>query len=405
MKSAVSRVDWAYLTRAGSERDLIDELGDPSRVEAEGVVVGGPRPKRRDGHLDDPVFARQAMRRPHATPPAPGPVARALQPLLAKVRLRPGEEEWTWALQVVAPDSTDPEDPRRPIAESLEAGLEGAFSRWADRLRPAAGASHLLQAWVVDEARVFSGLTPTGLALSYAPAGRLRLERPADAVSRSGLKLEEAILWCGAGPEKGDIVADLGAAPGGWSQVALSRGATVIAVDLGRVKVDAPTKRFAHLEENAFRYAPPETLDWVICDMAYRPLEVAKLLAKWGRRSWARQLIANIKLPMKKKAEIVRQVLEILEAGGWNGLKARQLYHDRDEVTLFGWLSPGPAHRPAQAPFALKSAGTGAAGAGPRPRPGPRGRGKGRRDGPRGGADPRRGSPRGRKKSGPRKRR
>lgn len=391
----MSGVDWAYLTRAGSERDLIDELGEPSRVEAEGVVVGGPRPKRRDGHLADPTFARQAMRRPDAVPPDPKVVSARLEPLLAGFRPRTGEAGWTWALQVVAPDASDPQDPRRPLAESLEADLEDGFSHWADRRQPASGATHLLQVWVVDESRVFLGFTPTGLALSWAPAGRLRLDRPTDAVSRSGSKLEEAIRWCGAGPEKGDIVADLGAAPGGWSQVVLARGATVIAVDIGRVKIDAPPKRFAHLKENAFRYAPPETLDWVVCDMAYRPLEVAKLLAKWGRRSWARQMIANVKLPMKRKADMVRQVLEILEAGGWKGLKARQLYHDRDEVTLFGWLSPGPAHRPAQAPFALRSGG-----GGPRNRPRARGRSTGR-----GGPEPRRGRPRGRKKSGPRGRR
>ncbi|NJK89284.1 MAG: hypothetical protein HC923_07670 [Myxococcales bacterium] len=174
-------------------------------------------------------------------------------------------------------------------------------------------------------------------------------------MSRAGLKLEEAIAWCGHGPEKGDLVADLGAAPGGWTQVSLRRGATVIAVDLARLEVEAPPKRLAHLAVNAFQYAPPETLDWVLCDMAYRPLEVAKLLAKWARRSWARQMIANIKLPMKKKHEMVSSVLSILREGGWTGLRARQLMYDRDEVTIFGWLSPGQAHLPAKEPFRLRS--------------------------------------------------
>ena len=35
---------------------------------------------------------------------------------------------------------------------------------------------------------------------------------------------------------KGDFVVDLGAAPGGWSQVAVELGATVIAVDIQRIK-------------------------------------------------------------------------------------------------------------------------------------------------------------------------
>jgi len=36
--------------------------------------------------------------------------------------------------------------------------------------------------------------------------------------------------------KKGDVVIDLGAAPGGWSQVAVELGATVIAVDIQRIK-------------------------------------------------------------------------------------------------------------------------------------------------------------------------
>jgi 23S rRNA C2498 (ribose-2'-O)-methylase RlmM len=45
-------------------------------------------------------------------------------------------------------------------------------------------------------------------------------------------------------------------------------------------------------------------------------------------------LVANIKLPMRKKAEHLARVREILATGGWTGVRARQLYHDRDEVTV-----------------------------------------------------------------------
>jgi 23S rRNA (cytidine2498-2'-O)-methyltransferase len=45
-------------------------------------------------------------------------------------------------------------------------------------------------------------------------------------------------------------------------------------------------------------------------------------------------LVANIKLPMKHKAEFVQRILEILRDGGWHRVHARQLYHDREEVTV-----------------------------------------------------------------------
>jgi hypothetical protein len=118
--------------------------------------------------------------------------------------------------------------------------------------------------------------------------------------------------------------------------------------------------------------------------MAWRPLEVAKLVAKWGRRGWARQAIVNFKLPMKKKAEMVRQILAVLEPAGWQGIKRRQLFHDRDEITLAAWLDPKIVARGPQPAFQVRA--------------------KARHEGPRGrGRAPRRGPPRGRR-AGPRRR-
>ncbi|MGZ3439290.1 MAG: 23S rRNA (cytidine(2498)-2'-O)-methyltransferase RlmM, partial [Polyangia bacterium] len=91
-----------------------------------------------------------------------------------------------------------------------------------------------------------------------------------------------------------------------------------------------------HIRADAFKYEPKEPVDWLFSDMAWRPLESAALLAKWARRRWARLLIANIKLPMKKKAEMLVRVREILTDGGWTNLRVRQLYHDREEVTIAG---------------------------------------------------------------------
>ena len=55
---------------------------------------------------------------------------------------------------------------------------------------------------------------------------------------------------------------------------------------------------------------------------------------------------------MKQKVAMLDRVREILASGGWTGLKVRQLYHDRDEVTLFAWrgfgldtrVQPPPPH-------------------------------------------------------------
>jgi 23S rRNA (cytidine2498-2'-O)-methyltransferase len=45
-------------------------------------------------------------------------------------------------------------------------------------------------------------------------------------------------------------------------------------------------------------------------------------------------LVANLKLPMKRKAEMVERLRDIVASGGWQRVRTRQLYHDRDEITL-----------------------------------------------------------------------
>jgi 23S rRNA (cytidine2498-2'-O)-methyltransferase len=109
----------------------------------------------------------------------------------------------------------------------------------------------------------------------------------------------------------------------------------VTAVDLANLDAKLVQRRSVTVvRQNAFQYQPDEPVDWLFCDMAYRPLEVAALLAKWGRSRWARLLVANIKLPMTKKAEVLSRVKQVLRDGNWRELRAKQLYHDRDEVTI-----------------------------------------------------------------------
>jgi 23S rRNA (cytidine2498-2'-O)-methyltransferase len=114
----------------------------------------------------------------------------------------------------------------------------------------------------------------------------------------------------------------------------------VIAVDPGALRPDIAARRSVrHVRDNAFTFSPEEPVGWLFCDMAYRPLEVAALLAKWGRRRWTRILVANIKLPMKRKAEVLARVKEILhDEGDFKHVRAKQLYHDRDEVTVSAFV-------------------------------------------------------------------
>jgi 23S rRNA (cytidine2498-2'-O)-methyltransferase len=227
----------------------------------------------------------------------------------------------------------------RELGELLSGQLQDALPQ-APQLEASAllgrPGSTLVQACLIDTEQLAIGFGAPAHALSLAPAGRSRTRAQGKLPSRSARKLEEALQWTGTAPGAGELCVDLGAAPGGWTHVLASKGAKVLAVDPASLRPEVLARRnVKHVRQNAFKFEPEEPVDWLFCDMAYRPLEVAALLAKWGRQRWAQLLVANLKLPMTRKAEIVEKAREVLLAkGAWRAVRFRQLYHDRDEVTL-----------------------------------------------------------------------
>jgi 23S rRNA (cytidine2498-2'-O)-methyltransferase len=58
------------------------------------------------------------------------------------------------------------------------------------------------------------------------------------------------------------------------------------------------------------------------------------MLGRWAHRRHTRLLVANFKLPMKRKVEMVARLRGLLAQQGFVGIRTRQLYHDREEITL-----------------------------------------------------------------------
>ncbi|MDC0709405.1 23S rRNA (cytidine(2498)-2'-O)-methyltransferase RlmM [Stigmatella sp. ncwal1] len=321
---------WLWTCRAGFEPHLYEELAwadAAPRLLGEALVESTRAPPLA------PAFARQGMRVLASFPlPSPGLSADALARLVAAQPLAS-----PLVLQAFTPD-TPSGNTLAPQADALVEALRSLLP--AERLLEDAGRAREAGARLISLC-LAPGLAVLGEvlareALSLAPGGRRRMRREADAPSRAAMKLEEALDGLPFEPGRGEVCVDLGAAPGGWTQRLVARGARVIAVDPAKLMPElAAHPRVRHIQESAFAFAPEEPVDWLFCDMAWRPLEVAQLLAKWGRRGWVSYLVANIKLPMKDKNPLLVRVRHILtEDGGWKGLTVRQLYHDRDEVTV-----------------------------------------------------------------------
>ncbi len=322
---------WLWTCRAGFEAHLFEELawaGVTPRMLGEVLVESDQRP------TEPPIFARTGIRvlGSFESRQAPEELANSIVG-----RVKEEAPAGSLVLQAFTPDS--PAGNR--LADEADALLEIVRSRLPkDRLleetwRARESGATLVELCVAPGA-VMVGSVPAREALSLSPGGRQRMRRPGDAPSRAAMKLEEALINMPFEPGRGEVCVDLGAAPGGWTQRLVARGSRVIAVDTAKLLPElAEHQRVEHVHMSAFDYTPEEPADWLFCDMAWRPLEVAQLLAKWGRRGWATHLVANIKLPMKDKNPILLRVRHILtEDGGWQNLTLRQLYHDRDEVTV-----------------------------------------------------------------------
>ena len=201
-----------------------------------------------------------------------------------------------------------------------------------------------LHVFFTDSTSAYAGISQPGNSSNW-PMGIPRLRMPREAPSRSTLKLAEAILEMLSEQERAQIrpgrrAVDLGAAPGGWTWQLVNRGMKVTAVDNGPMdKALMESGLVEHLRADGFTFRPRHPVDWLVCDMVEKPARVVDLIARWFERGDCRAAIFNLKLPMKRRFEEVNQARDILQErllrldGSWR-IIARQLYHDREEVTF-----------------------------------------------------------------------
>jgi len=95
-----------------------------------------------------------------------------------------------------------------------------------------------------------------------------------------------------------------------------------------------------HVRADGFRYQPPKPVQWMVCDIVEQPIRIADLAARWLAQGWCERTVFNLKLPMKKRYMEVQRCLgridEVLRQAGVDyRLQCKQLYHDREEVTVY----------------------------------------------------------------------
>jgi 23S rRNA (cytidine2498-2'-O)-methyltransferase len=258
-----------------------------------------------------------------------------LGPIVAALRARGEKFHDAW---VEAADS-DEGHLLTPFCRSFGNALIGAL-RKEHLLDPSA--RRRLHAFFPAGDRVFLAAADPDLSAPW-PQGIPRLKFPREAPSRSTLKLEEALLVLLDDDERarwlkpGMTAVDLGASPGGWTWQLVRRSLRVTAVDNGPMdRALMQSGIVTHLREDGFRFRPRKPVDWLFCDMVEQPRRIAELVARWLGERWCRRAIFNLKLPMKKRWEETQRCLGLLRDGVPRAeIRARQLYHDREEITAY----------------------------------------------------------------------
>ncbi len=349
----------ALLCRVGFEPDLIEELrawfaarGASAQIDSTQEAVVRVDAASLVPRLTELIFARDILL-----------VHAELSGLNVKDRVTPISHALQQMgpytqLSLLTPDS-EATKPLAPLVSALEARLRSTVSA-AD----AAGVQAAV--WLLSGTHALIGQAPAGGGAAFL-GGIPRLKFPRDAPSRSTLKLDEAFQVLLSDAERRALLrangsaVDLGAAPGGWTYQLVMRQMRVTAIDNARMDARLmESGRVTHLREDGFRYRPNKPVDWLVCDMVEQPGRVAELVARWFNSGWCSAAIFNLKLPMKRRFDAwmsARAVLDPLLKKAYV-VRARQLYHDREEITVAVLPSALGARRGAdqQIPAAAKLA-------------------------------------------------
>ena len=193
------------------------------------------------------------------------------------------------------------------------------------------------------EGQIYTGVSRCIDNLSSWNGGIHRLKKSEVFVSRAELKLEEAIASFDIdfthinGPGCIKHAIDLGAAPGGWTKILLEYGFHVTAVDPAKLsEIIANHPRLTHFRDVAQKFCGKSgAYGLLVNDMRMDIIESSEIMLNMASfLSPTGIAIMTLKLPHKQWYKKVKHALSLLQRQ-YNVQNARQLFHNRSEITVY----------------------------------------------------------------------
>ncbi|WP_425472242.1 SAM-dependent methyltransferase [Saccharibacillus brassicae] len=218
------------------------------------------------------------------------------------------------------------------LKEWLEELLRGSEAEFVS-----AGADWIVSVYVTPSG-VYAGISRPEDNLSDWSGGAVRFRREEGQLSRAKFKLLEAEREFGLDLSAYRSAVDIGAAPGGWTSLLLERGLKVTAVDPAKLHpslLKMPNLTYIRKNASEIKFRDNE-FDLLVCDMSWSPKLMVQLvtgllhaLAPGGTA------IITIKLMHKKPMALIKEVIASLEGSRLQVQRSKQLFHNREEITLY----------------------------------------------------------------------
>lgn len=181
----------------------------------------------------------------------------------------------------------------------------------------------------------FIGLSLAWENLSSWTGGERRFKRVPEQVSRAEFKLLEALETFRIDLPAAGRALDMGAAPGGWTRLLSEAGFDVLAVDPAELdpRVSA-LPSVQHIRKTVQDARLTGKFDVIVNDMRMDARDSARLMATSAELLKPGGVgVMTLKLPEDRQALTADAALRIL-AAQFEVIGARQLFHDRSEITV-----------------------------------------------------------------------
>ncbi|MBR2565610.1 MAG: SAM-dependent methyltransferase [Paenibacillus sp.] len=218
------------------------------------------------------------------------------------------------------------------LKQTLTEKLDDLGCEWVTR-----DADYVISVFAADD-MLYAGVSRPEQNLSDWSGGAIRFQKEEGQISRAKFKLLEAEQTFGIDFTSFHRALDIGAAPGGWTSFLLERGLEVTAVDPAKMDASLLTSpKLTFLKKNAgdVRFREGE-FDLLVCDMSWSPKLMSKLVSDllYSLQSGGTAIV-TVKLMHKKPLALIKEVIDTFERSRMQIQRSKQLFHNREEITLY----------------------------------------------------------------------